>query len=342
MDDEARTVQYDAFKAYMISAQESLQSVQSSLNDPAETKHMPSTGGNAARSASYARLSIFNGKPPYKRVKDHRYGTDKEGFRHNQGLGMEPLDYPFEFPGVRTLMLPLPHQLAEHAFQVARRVLKAFPNEWEREAYQNSVASLHVPMYHYGRPEEPTYPSDQGLTSEAVLSRNGFRTCKTPIVLKPAGFGVTKYGTMVLLFNDHTDAKSGGEHAVDMIRNYFNSEFDYAPKNQARTLLHVTLWRSFATTPLTARQAQDIENVLRAENVKLHQMNLMVPITTAWYLKERKHMSAQGQREVWRFGNGRPASLEESNTEVEYTTQRAVMPMKKKKWGWLVDQYFGR
>lgn len=26
--------------------------------------------------------------------------------------------------------------------------------------------------------------------------------------------------------------QSGGEHAVDMIRNYFNSEFDYAPKNQ--------------------------------------------------------------------------------------------------------------
>lgn len=83
MDDEARTVQYDAFKAYMISAQESLQSVQSSLNDPAETKHMPSTGGNAARSASYARLSIFNGKPPYKRVKDHRYASFivKIGFR---------------------------------------------------------------------------------------------------------------------------------------------------------------------------------------------------------------------------------------------------------------------
>lgn len=54
-----------------------------------------------------------------------------------------------------------------------------------------------------------------------------------------------------MLFHDVTNVKSGGEHAVDILRNTLRQQTPYTLKHQSRTLLHVTLWRCFSNHALT-------------------------------------------------------------------------------------------
>ena len=73
------------------------------------------------------------------------------------------------------------------------------------------------------------------------------------------GLGITKIGSLVMLFHDVTDVKSGGEHAVDMLRNTLRKQTPYTLTHQSRTLLHVTLWRCFSKDALTGT-AQPLTN----------------------------------------------------------------------------------
>jgi hypothetical protein len=61
----------------------------------------------------------------------------------------------------------------------------------------------------------------------------------------------------VLLFHDVTNVKSGGEHALDMLRNTLRQKVPYTLQHQSRTLLHVTLWRCFSTHEVSGKPPLD-------------------------------------------------------------------------------------
>jgi hypothetical protein len=112
------------------------------------------------------------------------------------------------------------------------------------------------------------------------------------------GLGITKTGSLVMLFHDVTDVKSGGEHAVDMLRNTLRQQTPYTLKHQSRTLLHVTLWRCFSNHALTGAAqptlpARKKSTSLRKSVVRLSRVGRAVSALVLWHRKPSAMRAAQ-------------------------------------------------
>ena len=102
----------NAFSKYARSTSEdvaaTLADTHSYLNAPLE-KHevLPSNGGNAARTAAYAKLSLFEGHAPYERQEDSRcVGPVPSPNAHGRTIRADPTQHPelrmaFAFKGLR-------------------------------------------------------------------------------------------------------------------------------------------------------------------------------------------------------------------------------------------------
>eukprot|EP00959_Pyramimonas_sp_CCMP1952_P290814 6083446-Pyramimonas_sp.AAC.2 len=156
------------------------------------------------------------------------------------------------------------------------------------EAYLNPRDTLHITVFHTGRPEKPEWhrPLDsveiaqEKTTMTELVAKTGFRegTFKVTVedvVLAPSG-------VLLLLMG----APDGMPTPVDELRAKCREKFTDATFKQATYVLHTSLARMVSLEGVNEEQLRE---AVRAASKKLKGM--VATLRTVWYVEETRMMS---------------------------------------------------
>ena len=231
---------------------------------------------------------------------------------------LTPAPYAFEYPGgqftsscisplshlscmrvVRMLALPLPPDVSRAVVEAGSRIKDMLPPDWTTPDvhYSNPAETMHISVFHVGRPEAPCLSVDpDGIADErATLMDLIGGSLDEPLELEIVDLAFSDSGVLVLLMGPC----GSNTQALDRVRLSLKDAFPQAPASQAHPLIHTSVWRCFASTPMSHEEADRVQLQLELETKQLRETFPRFHIDRLWYILERYFASVEGERETW-------------------------------------------